>query len=83
MNLEDTINKMTSSDYKERVAAEYEQLVLRIAGLKGMLREWEIGTLTFTPASPRYLYLQQLAAMEHYRDVLKARCQIESITLWE
>lgn len=83
LSLSDTVDKMIYGNYKERVAAEYEQLSIRIADLKDMLRKWENGTLSFTPASPRLIYLQQLSTMEKYKDILKCRAQIENIDLFE
>ena len=43
MELNKTIEMMTSADYKERFKAEYFQLSLRLNGLLGLLSKWENG----------------------------------------
>ena len=79
MVLKDTINMMTSEDYKERFKAEYYQLKIRIDGLKKMLKSWDEGTLTFKPTCPRKLYEDQLKAMLDYLGILLIRAHTEGI----
>lgn len=79
--LEDTVDMMISSDYKERFKAEYYQLVIRYSGLKNMIKNWDNGTLPFTPTCPRNIYDVQLKAMEDYLNVLKARATMEDVKL--
>lgn len=79
--LEDTVDMMISSDYKERFKAEYYQLVIRYGGLKNMIKKWDNGTLSFTPTCPRNIYDMQLKAMEDYLNVLKARAIKEGVDL--
>jgi hypothetical protein len=79
MVLKDTVNMMTSEDYKERFKAEYYQLKIRIDGLKKMLKSWDDGTLNFTPTCPRKLYDDQLNAMRDYLSILVIRSQMEGI----
>lgn len=79
--LEDTVDMMISSDYKERFKAEYYQLVIRYGGLKNMIKKWDNGTLSFTPTCHRNIYDMQLKAMEDYLNVLKARAIKEGVDL--
>lgn len=79
MVLKDTINMMTSEDYKERFKAEYYQLKVRINGLENMLKSWDEGTLNFKPTCPRKLYDDQLKAMYDYINILITRSKMEGI----
>lgn len=79
--LEDTVDMMISSDYKERFKAEYYQLVIRYSGLKNMIKKWDNGTLPFTPTCPRNIYDVQLKAMEDYLNVLKVRATMEDVEI--
>lgn len=81
MNLQDTIKKMTSEDYKERFEAEYDQLAIRYKGLKAMLDKWDNGALDFEPTCPRSTYNMQIKAMVDYLEVLEARAAMENIQL--
>lgn len=79
--LNETIEMMQSSDYKERFKAEYQQIVIRYQKLKAMLDEWDKGNLIFTPACPRSTYNMQIKAMTDYIAVLEARAIIEGIAI--
>lgn len=79
--LEDTVELMTSSDYRERFAAEYEQLIIRYNGLRNMLDKWDRNELDFTPTCPRSTYNMQTKAMTDYIAVLEARAVMEGIVL--
>lgn len=81
MELKDTIELMTSSDYKDRFRAEYNQTFIRCEKLKAMLEKWDKGELNFTPTCPRSLYNLQVRAMEDYITVLQTRAKIEEVTL--
>ena len=81
MNLQDTVEMMNSSDYKERFKAEFYQLKLRIDGLEAMLTKYENGTLEFTPSSDIALLKTQIATMVAYENILKMRAKQESIEL--
>ena len=72
---------MMSEDYKERFKAEYKQLTIRIEGLKGMLKKWDEGTLSFEPTCPRSIYDLQLEGMTDYMAVLEARAVMENVDL--
>ena len=77
--LKDTIEMMTSEDYKERFKAEFYQLKIRYEKLLSMLDKWDNGELDFVPTCPRALYESQISGMEVYLDVLKDRADIEGI----
>ena len=79
--LKNTVELMNSTDYKERFIAEYEQLVIRYAGLKNMLYKWDRDELDFKPTCPRSTYNLQIKAMEDYMAVLEARAVMEGIIL--
>ena len=79
--LEDTVELMTSSDYRERFVAEYEQLVIRYKGLRNMLDKWDRSELDFIPTCPRSTYNMQIKAMTDYIAVLEARAVMEGIEL--
>ena len=81
MKLEETVEMMKSSDYKERFKAEYYQLVIRYKGLKSMLDKWDNGTLEFKPTCPRSTYNIQIKAMTDYIAILEARAMMEGIEL--
>ena len=72
---------MMSEDYKERFKAEYKQLAIRLEGLKGMLKKWDEGTLSFEPTCPRSAYDLQLEGMTDYMAVLEARAVMENVDL--
>lgn len=81
MELKDTIEMMTSEDYKERFKAEYYQTKIRYVKLKYMLKRWDDGTLGFIPICPRSTYDLQISAMEEYIAILEARAVMEGVTL--
>lgn len=81
MELKDTIELMSSSDFKDRFRAEWLQLSIRYEKLKNMVRAWDNGELNFTPRCPRSLYDFQLNVMKDYLMTLEIRAEIEEITL--
>lgn len=81
MELVDTLDMMTSDDYKERFKAEYYQLVIRYKKLQAMLDKWDNGELNFEPTCPRSTYNMQIKAMTDYIAVLEARAVMENINL--
>lgn len=81
MKLSDTIEMMSSPDYKKRFKAEYYQLVTRYRSLKSMLTKWDEGTLNFEPTCPRSTYHMQIKVMTDYIAVLEARAVMEHIVL--
>ena len=81
MKLQDTVELMNSTDFKERFKAEYYQLKIRIEGLRTMLEKYKNGELNFTPNSSYELLFTQLIYMELYLDKLKERAKLENIEL--
>ena len=81
MDLQTITSLMLSSDYKDRMKAEYYHLLNRKENLEAVLKLWDSGKLTFTPDCPRSIYDLQLKAMNDYKAVLEARAIIEKITL--
>lgn len=79
--LSQTIDMMTSDDYKERFRAEYGQVVIRYNKLKSMLEKWDAGNLNFNPTCPRSTYNIQIKAMTDYIAILEARAVMEHIIL--
>ena len=79
--LKETVELMTSADYKERFKAEYEQVKIRFEKLKVMLDEWDNGTLEFTPTCNRGIYNFQIKAMGEYITCLETRAVIENVEL--
>ena len=83
MELRNTIDKMTSDNYKERFKAEYYQLVIRYKKLKAMLEKWDKGELDFTPTCNRGILNMQERLMADYIAVLESRAQIEKVVIFE
>ena len=81
MNLNETVELMLSNDYKERFIGEYQQLTIRINGLKSMLTKWDNFELEFIPTCPYELLESQLMAMKLYQKFLIDRAEIEGIEL--
>lgn len=81
MELEKTIELMTSEDYKDRFKAEVYQLRTRIEKLEAMIEKWDDGRLNFTPSCPRSIYDLQLRAMKDYYTILEARAAIEHVEI--
>lgn len=81
MELKDTVELMTSDDYKERFIAEYCQVKIRYGKLKYMLERWDNGILNFTPTCPRSTYDLQISAMKDYIAILETRAVMEGVTL--
>ena len=80
MELIDTIDGMTSDDYKERFKAEYNQVVIRRNKLIAFLDKAN-NKLCFSPNSNYYLLKEQLKAMNAYIDILVLRANTEGINL--
>ena len=81
MQLKDTIEMMTSEDFKERFKAEYYQLSLRLYSLKSMLIKWENNMLDFEPKCSKETLENQVIFMKGYLDILLLRSKIEGIEL--
>lgn len=81
MELNETVQMMCSTDYKERFKAEYYQVIIRRRKLVAMLDKWDKGELGFTPTCPRSTYDLQIKAMADYIAVLEARAVMENVKL--
>lgn len=81
IDLKDTIELMTSEDFKDRFKAEYYQTKIRYDKLHKMVVKMEAGTLEFEPTCGIDLFKEQLANMGKYLYVLEIRAQIEGIEL--
>ena len=81
MQLKDTVEMMTSEDFKERFKAEYYQLSLRLYSLTSMLIKWENNMLDFEPKCSKETLENQVIFMQGYIDILKLRAEIEEIEL--
>ena len=81
MTFNETIEMMTSSDYKERFKAEYYQLKLRYDSLHKMLVKYHAKTLDFTPSCDISLLTEQKRYMGEYLRCLEIRAEVENIEL--
>lgn len=81
MELNETIEMMSSDDYKERFKAEYAQTYIRYSKLYRMLIKYKAGTLNFVPSCPYEILDEQLLAMRRYLMLLAARAENEKIDL--
>ena len=81
MDLQAITSLMLSSDYKDRMKAEYYHLQNRMENLEAVIKLWDSGKLPFTPDCPRSIYDLQLRSMRDYKAILEARAKIEKIVL--
>ena len=81
MDLNATVSKMQSEDYKERFKAEYWQTKIRYDKLHRMIVQAEAGTLHFTPTCDLDLLKTQKRHMGAYLFCLEIRAEIENIDL--
>lgn len=79
--LEDTIDYMRSSDYKERFIAEYWQTKIRYDRLHELVVKYDANVINFKPNCPIELLRQQLSFMGKYLYILEVRAKIEDIDL--
>ena len=80
-DLKETVEMMTSPDYKERLKAEWLQTYIRYKKLSVMVEKFKAGTLGFRPDCPLILLTSQLQIMDIYLQVLEDRAYIEKIDL--
>ena len=85
MELKETIEKMTSADYKERFIAEYQQTKIRYEKLKHFCDIIEASQLV-TIEEPKHdcplaLLREQQSVMGQYLHILELRAVIENIVL--
>lgn len=84
-NLSQTVELMSSEDYKERFIAEYAQVKIRYLRLERVLKSVSDKTAPdcFTPTCPIEKLAVQLAYMGDYLSILDERAFIEDINLPE
>lgn len=82
MELKDTIEGMTSDDYKERFKAEYYQTLIRLDKLNNIIAKAKRNLLDFeiSDASLDLLEVQAIY-MQAYVNVLRDRASLENIRL--
>lgn len=82
MELKDTIEGMTSEDYKERFKAEYYQTLIRLDKLNNIIAKAKRNKLEFelTNGSLDLLEVQAIY-MQAYVNVLRDRASLENIRL--
>lgn len=92
MELRETVQKMTSSDYKERFIAEYQQTKIRYEKLKNFCNKIEAASITIHEGKveplempkhdcPLSLLRAQQRAMGEYIHFLEIRAVIEGVDL--
>lgn len=81
MELMDTLELMSSSDYKDRFKAEYLQTKIRYEKLHRMIVQYEAGTLEFEPNCSLELLKTQASAMGNYLYALEIRAEVEKIEI--
>lgn len=87
MELKDTVEKMNSSDYKERFIAEYQQTKIRYEKLKYFNTKIEASKISKIEEPkhdcPDKLLSHQQSIMGEYLHILEVRAAIEGIDLKE
>jgi hypothetical protein len=81
MELKETVEMMSSPDYKERFKAEYYQTKIRYEKLYRMVVKYDAGTLNFKPTCPIEVLKDQMSVMLDYLFCLEVRAEIEGIEL--
>lgn len=81
MELANTVDAMTSDNYKDRFIAEYHQTKIRYNKLHSTIIKMEAGTLGFEPVCSLELLQKQARAMGKYLHILEVRAEIENIDL--
>lgn len=81
MELKDTIEGMTSADYKERFKAEYQQVKIRYNKLVNMIEKYKQNKLAFKLKTSLETLESQEKYMYHYMMILKIRALEEDINL--
>lgn len=79
MELKDTVDKMLSSDYSERLQAEYDQATIRLEKLSELLDKYEDDPKSVTLDCPVYMLYRTKFYLELYRNALQNRLAYEVI----
>lgn len=80
-DLNETIELMTSADYKDRFKAEYWQTKIRYDKLRMMIEKYNAGKLDFEPTCSIWILTRQMQWMEGYLHTLEVRAKIERVDL--
>ena len=78
-DLSETVDLMSSPDYKIRLVAEYVQTKIRYEKLHKMLVKYDANKLDFEPMCPIDLLRQQKQTMGQYLYSLQVRMVMEDI----
>lgn len=81
MQLSETARGMSSSDWKERLQAEWAQLCIRMDRLDNFRDAFREDQIDFIPKWDERLLCDQLRAMRNYRDCLLQYAKLEGIEL--
>lgn len=81
----DTVEKMISLNYKDRIIAEYQQTKIRYEKLKNLNNQIEAAEMTSSAGpnhtSPTFLLREQQRVMGEYLHLLEVRAAIEEVEL--
>ena len=78
-DLSETVDLMSSPDYKIRLVAEYVQAKIRYQKLHNIIVQYDANKLNFEPMCPMDLLRQQKGAMGQYLYSLEVRMLMEDI----
>lgn len=78
-DLSDTVDLMSSPDYKIRLVAEYVQTKIRYQKLHNIIVQYDANKLNFEPMCPMDLLRQQKGTMGQYLYSLEVRMLMEDI----
>lgn len=81
MTLANTVDAMTSDNYKDRFIAEYHQTKIRYEKLHNTIVKIEADTLGFEPKCSLEILQSQERIMRKYLTILEIRAEIENIDL--
>lgn len=80
MRLSDTVNLMNSTDWKDRLVAEYVQLSIRLSKLEDVIDNKSDISYTFDDRT-RAILMKQLDAMRPYKICIEKRADIAGVSL--
>lgn len=78
-DLSETVDLMSSTDYKIRLVAEYVQTKIRYEKLHNMIVKYDANKLDFEPMCPIDILRQQKQTMGQYLYSLQVRMVMEDI----
>lgn len=82
MKLKDTVNWMLSSDYKERLKAEYHQERIREINLRMLVQSYEEKPISIQFKHKHERLRDLLACLRYKLIILEELADIEDIKLW-